>query len=358
MKILDVYILKKYLSTFVFVVVIVIAVVMVIDYTEKNEDFISKHVPLRSIAVDYYLNFIPYVANLLSPLLIFISTVFVTARLASRTEIIAILASGVNLFRILVPYLLGSGILAVMVFYMNGWVIPKANHQRHQFENQYVRGKFFFDKRNVHFKVSPQSYVYLESYNNSINCGYTVSIETIVDGKVLDKISAARMLWLNDKGKWRLEYWRKHSFDGMNETMQKGDFLDTSIHLKPADFETQHMLYEQLTLDQLNAHIQLLSERGAENIEPYLVEKYERFAYPFAIIILTIIGVIVSARKSRQGVGAQIALGFVLAFVYILFLLVGRSLANVGGLSPAMTAWIPNGVFALIGAVMYFRLPK
>jgi len=356
--IIDGYILKKYLTTFVFVVVIIITVILVIDYTEKNEDFLTKNVPLREIFVSYYLNFIPYLVNILSPLLVFIATVFVTARLASRTEIIAILSSGTSFLRILRPYLMGSLIIAILTFYMYGWVIPRASRIRHGFENVYVRGQYFFDKRNVHIKVSPTSYVYMESYNNTINCGYQFTIETIDNGKVIDKLSASRILWVPDKQKWRIEFWKKHTFNGIHELESRGDILDTAINLSPKDFETQHMLYEQMTIDELNDHVALLTARGAEGVEPYLIEKYTRITYPFSIIILTIIGVIVSSRKSREGVGLQIALGFALAFLYIIFMIIGQSISKDGSIDPIITAWVPNIIFSFIGLIMYFRVPK
>lgn len=358
LKILDRYILKKYLTTFVFVVMVIITVILVIDYTEKNEDFIRKNAPLQKIIFEYYLNLAPYFINQLSPLLVFIATVFVTARLAARTEIVAILSAGVSYVRILKPYFLGSIVIGILTFYMYGWVIPKASRIRHGFENQYVRGQFFFDKRNVHIKVAPKSYIYMESYNNTIHSGYQFTLETIDSGRVIDKISCSRIVWNPEKQKWRLEFWQKHTFNGKTETETRGDYLDTTINLSPKDFETQHMLYEQLTIDELNAQIELLKERGAEGIEPYMIEKYERYTYPFAIVILTIIGVIVSSRKSREGVGFQIAFGFLLAFVYIIFLIIGRSMANTGGIHPSVSAWIPNAVFAFIGLLLYFRVPK
>lgn len=358
LKIIDRYILRQYLSSFVFTVILLVAVICVIDYTEKNEDFIAKNVPAKDIFWMYYVNFIPYLIDMLSPLMVFIATVFVTARLASRTEIIAILSAGTSYLRLLVPYLLGSVIIAVAIFYMHGWVIPRANKVRHEFEGKYIRGQFFYDKRNIHLKVAPTSYVYMESYNNTINCGYQFTIETIDSGRVKDKISASRIIWRPENQKWRIEFWTKHTFNGAKETQTKGEYLDTTLSLLPKDFETQHLLNEQLTIDELNEHIVKLKERGAENIEPYLIEKYERYTYPFAIIILTIIGMVVASRKTREGIGLQIALGFVLAFIYIIAIIISRSIANAGNIPPEIASWIPNILFSIIGFIMYFRVPK
>jgi lipopolysaccharide export system permease protein len=357
-KIIDRYILKKYLSTFLFVMLMLTTVICVIDYTEKNEDFLSKNIPLKEVFITYYLNFIPYIANLIAPILVFIATVFVTAQLAARTEIIAIINAGVSLIRLLVPYIFGSILIAVSIYYLYGWVIPRASRIRHGFENKYVRQQYFFDKRNVHIKVNPTSYIYIESYNNTIRTGYQFTIETIEGNRLTSKISSPVIYWQDSLKKWRIENYSVHTFTGDKETITKGTKLDTMLNLSPKDFETQHMLYEQLTMDELDEQVKLLTERGAEGVEPYLVEKYARQTYPFAIIILTIIGVIVSARKSREGVGLQVAFGFLLAFIYILLAYIGRSIASTGDISPLLASWLPNILFALIGLVMYFRVPK
>jgi lipopolysaccharide export system permease protein len=358
LKILDRYILKQYLVSFVFVVVLLVAVICVIDYTEKNENFLTKNVSAREIFLVYYANFIPYLVNILSPLIVFITTVFVTARLASRTEIIAILSSGTSFVRILKPYLIGSMMISIVIFYMHGYLIPRANKIRHQFENTYIRSQYYYDERNIHIKIAPNTFLYMESYNNTINCGYQVTLEYIDSGRVKEKLSASRLIWDKDLEKWRLEFWTRHTFEGLYETQSRGDRMDTVLNIHPSDFATQHLMNEQLTIDELDMHIKKLKDRGAENVEPYLIEKYERYTYPFAIIILSIIGVIVASRKTREGIGLQIALGFLLAFVYIITIIVSRSVANTGNLPPELSAWVPNIIFGVIGIIMYFRVPK
>ncbi|RAU83574.1 LptF/LptG family permease [Pontibacter arcticus] len=358
MKLLDKYILKKFLTTFVFVVLILVAVILVIDFTEKNDDFIKHNIAVSEIIFDYYFNLIPYYVNILSPITVFIATVFVTAKLASHTEIVAILSSGVSFRRLLVPYLIGSSLIAIVIFGLIGWVIPNANKVSVAFQVKYVKGPFVFDGRNVHMKIAPNTFAYMESYNNSAHVGYSFAIETIEGTTLKSKFTSPSVTWDPKKEKWHVDSYVLRTFDGEKETITKGGALDTTLNLRPKDFESTYKLEQTLTLNELNDFIQEKKDRGADDIEVYLIEKYERFSYPFAIIILTIIGVIVSARKARGGVGIQIALGFFLAFVFIIFVITSRSLAQVGDIPPQVAAWIPSIVFTGIGFLLYRYVPR
>jgi lipopolysaccharide export system permease protein len=360
MKLLDKYILKKFLTTFFFVVMILVSVICVIDFTEKNDDFIKTQPPASAIIVDYYLNLFPYWANMLSPITVFIATVFVTAKLAAHTEIIAILSSGVSFRRLMVPYVIGAALIGLMTFGLIGWVIPNANKTRVAFELKYIKNPFYFSDRNIHIKVAPRTYVYMESYSNQSNVGYQFTMEDIDinNTKMSRKLSAERVSWQPEKENWKIENYTLRTFNGMNETISHGQSLDTIINLSPKDFSNTYGLNETLTLTELQNFINELRERGADNVETYLIEKYERFTYPFAIVILTIIGVILSARKARGGTGGQIALGFALAFVYILFVIVSRSLAQGGGMDPLMATWMPNTIFSFVGLILYKTVPR
>lgn len=358
MKILDKYILKKFLTTFFFVVLILVSVICVIDFTEKNDDFIKSNPPFKAIVVDYYMNLFPYWANMLSPITVFIATVFVTAKLAAHTEIVAILSSGVSFRRLMVPYIIGSAMIGLMTFGLIGWVIPNANKTRVAFELQYIKNPFYFSDRNIHIKVAPRTYVYMESYSNHNNVGYQFTMEDIANTQMRKKLSAERISWQPETETWKVENYILRTFDGMKETIQYGHSLDTTINLYPKDFSSTHGLHETLTLSELQDFINELRERGADNVETYLIERNERFTYPFAIVILTIIGVILSARKSRGGTGGQIALGFTLAFIYILFVIISRSLAQGGSMEPILASWLPNIIFACIGVILYKTVPR
>jgi lipopolysaccharide export system permease protein len=358
MKILDYYILKKFLKTYVFAVFLIVLIVMVIDYTEKIDDFIRKEAPMRAIIFDYYLNFIPYWANYISPLMVFIATVFFTANLAAKTEIIAILSSGVSFTRLMRPYLIGSSMIAVGTFFMIGWVVPNANKIRVPFEHQYINGTYFFDKRDVHIKIAPEVYAYIESYDNNTNTGYRFSLERITNNEIREKLMSDRITWDTTRKKWTIHDYRIRTMVPGKTGIVFGTKIDTSLNLLPKDFQNKHLLHETFTLPELERHIELVRSRGADGIEVFLIEKYLRFANPISVIILTIIGFLVSARKSRGGVGFQIALGFSLAFIYILFFMMSKGIAEGGGMPPLLAVWLPNIVFGGIGVGLYYTLPR
>lgn len=358
LRLLDKYVLGKLLTTFFFTVVTLVLVICVIDFTEKNDDFIKHDLGAWMIIRDYYLNLFPYYANLLSPITVFIATVLVTARLAARTEIVAILASGVSFRRFLLPYILGGGLIGVAIFGLIGWVIPLANKPRVAFERKYVKNPYRFQGRNVHIRIGPNDYAFLESYDNSSNVGYRFAIETIEGTLLKRRMSAEAISWDTTRKVWRLTPQTVRTIRNGKERLRVYPARDTTLNLFPKDFASTFKLQETMTTPELNAFIQEKINRGADDTEIYLVEKYERQAYPFAIVILTVIGVIMSARKSRNGVGGQIALGFVLAFIYIGFVILSRNLALVGGIPPALSAWVPNIVFSTIGLVLYRFIPR
>lgn len=359
MKILDLYILKKFLKTYIFAVLIIVTIIMVIDYTEKIDNFISNHATVRVVLVDYYLNFIPYWANYISPLMVFIATVFFTAGLAARTEIIAILSTGVSFLRLMRPYLIGSSIIAIITFFMVAWVIPIANKTRIAFERKYVIGGYYFNGRDVHIKIGPDLYAYMESYDNVGNTGYRFTLEKMAGNKLDTKLISDHIGWDSTRRKWTIYDYRIRKFlENGKEKLSYGAKIDTTLNLTPKDFDSKYQLHETLTLTELNAFIARLETRGADGIEVYLVEKYVRFANPFSIIILTMIGLIVSARKSRGGVGFQIALGFLLAFVYIMFFMMSKGMAESGTMPPMLAVWLPNIIFGGIGVIMYYTVPR
>lgn len=357
MKILDWYILKKFLTAFVFVVFIVIAITVVIDITEKNEHFIRHSLSVREI-IDYYLVYIPFVINMITPITIFIATVFITSKMAGHTEIIAILSGGVSFRRMMVPYLIGASLVAGVSFYFTGWVIPDANKKRIAFELAYLKKPYYFDERNIHMKVDHHSYVYMESYNNISNTGYKFTIETIKDGQLLEKFQARTIKWDTAKNAWTLKDWNLRKFNCFHEEVSMGSEKDTVIFLHPKDFESTHGLHETLTMNELQDYINLLKERGAENVAIYEIEKYIRYMSPFASLILTFIGLIVSARKTRGGTGFQIALGFTIAFIFIICYIMARSVAQVGSINPMLGVWIPNIIFSIVGLIMYKTVPR
>lgn len=357
MRIIDRYILKKFLSTFLFVVFLLVSVVTVIDFTEKNDDFL-KHKLTTVEVIAYYIDFLPYVASLITPITVFIAVVFVTSKMAGQTEIIAILSSGVSFRRMLLPYFIGAFLIAGISFFLNGWVIPNANKDRIAFELKYVKSPFYNDEKNIHIKVAPELYAYMERYNNHSNVGYRFTLEKIKGNEMQEKLSAPRIEWDSTASKWKLKNWELHKFDGLQESITKGNEMDTTLNIHPKDFSSTYGLYETLTLTELDEHIELLRERGGNDVSLYKVEKYIRYMSPFTAIILTFIGVIMSARKSRGGSGFQIALGFAIAFLFIIFFIFARSIAEANSMDPMLAVWMPNIIFSIVGIVLYNTVPR
>ncbi|MCS6832952.1 MAG: LptF/LptG family permease, partial [Flammeovirgaceae bacterium] len=333
-------------------------VICVVDYTEKSDDFIKAKVSLHEILHDYYLNYFIFMANSLSPISLFIAVVFITARMASHTEIIAIHNAGVSFFRFFLPYLIGALMVGIFSFFMVGWIIPNASKTKVAFELKYLRSPFYFDDRNIHLKADDSTYVYMESYNNNVNTGYRFTMERIVGNTLKSKISADRIEWDTLKKVWHTDRYRLHIYDGEKEIVRQYFNLDTSFNVTPKYFESQYKLHETLTFPELETHIQEEIRRGVRNVNLFLNEKYERYAYPFAALILTFMGVIVSARKSRKGSGGQIALGFFLACVFVLSVVMSRTIAEKTNIDPMISAWIPNLTFLTISIIMFFTLPR
>jgi lipopolysaccharide export system permease protein len=357
MKILDRFILKKFLTSYAFVIFIIEIVVVLVHFTDHNENYIKNELTAAQI-LGYYLDYIPYVANMISPITVFITVVFMTSRLAQHSEIIAILSSGVSFQRLMRPYMMGALIIAGLSFYLGGWVIPNGNKERVAFELEFIKGTYRFNERNIHIKIAPTTLLYLQSYNVGSNVGYKPTLETIENGVMTTKLEATRMEWQKKTEKWRLRDWKKRQIEGMEEIFSAGSSLDTTLRIHPKDFESDYSRFETLTMNELYSYLDELKMRGSDNIETYEIEKYVRYTAPFAALILTFIGLGVSARKARGGAGFQIALGFLLAFIYIIFFIFSRTSAEAGSIAPVIAIWIPNIIFTIIGLLIYKTVPR
>jgi lipopolysaccharide export system permease protein len=375
LKLLDLYILKRFLSTFVFVVVILLAIISIIDLTEKMDKYAKAQLSTVEI-LGYYKDFIPWIGSLITPITIFIATVYVCARMAGHSEIIAILSSGISFKRMLVPYFLGSFVVAAVSFVLNGWIIPNSNKTRLAFELQYLQNKFYYDKRNIHLQVAPRTYLYMQSYQNISKTGYHFTLEHFDHNRLIEKLTANKIAWDSLKQKWTLYDWRMKRVDSVFEATPNtptpgvivsaareapekiGGTLDTALVIRPKEFESDYRKYDGMTLNELNDYIRTLRERGSAGVEVYEVEKYTRYASTFTIFILVFMGVIVSSKKSRGGTGLQIALGFLLSFIFIIFFMLFRTFAETGSMPPQISVWVPNIVFALIALGMYKYVPR
>ncbi|UXX77809.1 LptF/LptG family permease [Reichenbachiella carrageenanivorans] len=358
MKLLDKYILSKFLKTYVFVVGLLVIVIMVIDFTEKNEKYIKNDVPADAI-IQYYLAFAPWIANLISPITVFITTVLVTSGMAVKTEIVAILSGGVSFRRMLVPYLMGACMIAVLSFYVNGWLIPDSNKYRIGFEIEYLKKPFYFNERDIHLKIADDDYIYIQRYNNRTESAYRVTLEKIVDNELKAKLFAKKMTWDDSLSTWRFRDWELRNINKFGEVITRGEDLDSAVNISPSDFDTKYQLNATMNMGELEDYIALLKSRGSSEVGLYEIEKYIRYMLPFTAIILTLMGVSVSAEKStRGGAGFKIALGFVIAFVFILLFVLVKAIAEAGSMHPILAIWIPNIVGLIAALVMYRFVPK
>jgi lipopolysaccharide export system permease protein len=378
MKLLDKYILKRFLTTFFFVVLILLAVITVIDLTDKMDKFAKAGVSSGQITL-YYIDYLYWIGSMITPITIFIATVYVCAQMAGRTEVIAILSAGVSFKRFLVPFFVGASIVAAITFVLTGWIIPNSNKKRLAFEVQYLKTKFYFDKRNLHIQVAPNVYLYLQSYNNTSHIGYHFSIEKFEGKRLVEKLTANRIEWDTTKQKWTLKDYQIRKIDRIFETASRpesvpgmetskralsrdslvtGVSMDTALVIHPKEFESDYRKFDGMTLPELDRYIDTLKARGSAGVEAYEVEKYSRYTLPFTIFILVFMGVIVSSRKSRGGTGLQIALGFALSFIFILFFTLFRTYAEAGAAPAWIAVWIPNIIFGCISIFMYKFVPR
>lgn len=357
-KKIDLYITKKFLGTFLYAILLIISITIVFDISEKIDDFLGKHAPLSEIIFSYYLNFIPYFVNLFSPLFTFIAVIFFTSKMASNTEIIAILSSGVSFRRLLRPYLVSSLILALLSFALSNFIIPPANEKRQTFENIYIKNPRHYIERNWHFQISPGNYVYMESFNPQNNTGYQFTLEKTKDSKMYYKMKAEKISWDSIKQSWLIENFSVRTFDKTNEKLTYGSKLDTVFRLSPKDFERKVTDVETMNFFQLRKFIDEEEMKGSENIKFYIVEKHKRIAFPFATVVLTLIGVSLSSRKLRGGIGGHLGIGIGISFTFLLFMQITTVFSTNGNLPAFIACWIPNILFGILGLYLLKTAPK
>lgn len=355
MKLLDKYIIKKFLGTFVFSMSLIILIVVVFDISEKIDDFVGKEAPLKAIIFDFYFNYIPYIVNLFVHLFTFIAVIFFTSQMASRTEIVAILSSGISYRRFLFPYMLSATVIASLSLYLNNYVIPHATQKRIAFEDKYIRDEYHNNDRNIHKQISPGNYIYMERFNSDENTGYKFSIEKFSKGKLFYKLMAENIRWDSVKSNWTINNYYIRYIDGMDEYIKKGIKTDTTLAFTPKEFGRKDNTVETMDYDELTAYIESERLKGADNIESYEIVNYRRFAFPFATFILTLIGVSIASRKIRGGIGMHIGLGIAISFTFIMLMQISTTFAAGGLVSPLIAVWIPNILFSFLA---WFLLSK
>ena len=361
LKRIDRYIIKKFLSTYIFLIAIVILIAIIFDYNEKIDKFTQSHVSFERIIFDYYLNFIPYFSNLFSPLFVFIAVIFFTSKLAGNSEIIAMKSTGMSFRRLLRPYMIAAGLIAITTFLLGAYVIPRGNVQRVEFDNTYKKKKKSTIAENVQMQVDTGVVAYITHFDNESKSGYGFSLDKFIDKKLISHLTAQNIQYdtLSDRRySWTLHMYRIRTLKGMRETITSGEKLDTIVMMEPSDFFYVKNQQETMTLPQLNEFIHKQKLRGAPNISTFEVEYHKRFAMPFAAFILTIIGVSLSSQKRKGGMGFSLGIGLALSFGYILFQTISATFATNAGFPAMLAVWIPNIVFAIIAYILYQRTPE
>ena len=359
LKKIDIYIIKKFLGTFFFTLLLIICVVIVFDISEKLEDFIEREAPLKAIAFDYYMNFIPYFANMFSPLFIFISVIFFTSKMASNSEIVAILSGGVSFSRMLRPYMICALVLASLSFYLNNFLIPDANKKRLAFEEVYYRNKLRNFSQDIHMKIDDRTFIYMSNFVIDLNLGNNFSIERFDEqGDLEYKLLSDNVKWDTTTNQWSITNYVERRIDGLNETITKGVRKDTTINLRPEEFKRRNSFVLTMDYFELNDFIAEQKNKGSQQVVNYELEKHQRGAYPFATFILTIIGVSLSSRKVRGGIGLHIGLGLLISFSYILFMQVSSTFAINSGFPAIIAVWIPNFLYGILALYLLKKAPK
>ncbi len=359
-RILDRYITKKFITTFFAAILLIIGIVIIFDISEKIDDFVANEAPLKAVVFDYYVNFVPYFMNMFSPLFVFITVIFFTSKMAGDSEIIAILSGGVSFHRMMVPYMVSAAFLALFSLCLSMFVIPHANAVRGEFEAQYIKGKSkTITGRNTHYQISPGEFVFVESFSTWNNTAYKFTLEKIEDNKLVSKLSAETAVWDSTFNGWHLRKYFIRDYSGdLKDQIRSGAQIDTVINLTVTDFHMRKHTVETLSNKDLNELIETQKMRGDDNVKLSLIEKHTRISMPFSAFILTIMGVSISSKKRRGGIGWNVGIGIGLAFTYILFQRFSQMFVHTGALPPGLAMWVPNIIYAFIAAFLYKIAPK
>jgi len=357
-KIIDRYIIKKFLGTFFYSIILIISIAIVFDFAERLDDFIDKKAPFHKIIFEYYLNFIPYFTNLFTSLFVFISVIFFTSKMAQNTEIIAILSNGVSFRRLMWPYFISALIIAILSFLLANFVIPYSTQKKLEFEFQYIRNPYRNDEVNIHRQIEPGLFVYIDNYSVETDIAYRFSLEKFVEGKMVSKLMTDYAQWDSVVGKWKLYNCYSRTFAPDHDSLVAFPQLDTLLKLKPEDFKRRIEIVEAMDYTRLNNYIEEQKMEGSENIEAYLVQKYQRMVNPLSIFVLTLIGLSVSSRKVRGGIGMHLGLGLFISFSYILFLQISTNMAIGGTLNPILGVSIPTIIYFIVSLILYRMTPK
>ena len=358
---LDWYIIRKFIGTYIFSIVLIISIALVFDFNENLSKFTKYHAPWRAIVFDYYANFIPYYSNLFSPLFVFIAVIFFTSKLAGNSEIIAMLSSGVSFRRLMRPYMISCVLIASVTFYLNSFVIPHGTVIRQNFESLYRNSKKNTSAENVQLQVGKGTVAYIQHYDDHYKRGYGFSLDKFEGKKLVSHMTAMEIQYdtiADAKYHWKATNWKTRTLVGLRERIVTGDVKDTVILMEPTDLVYSKGQQETFTSPELLDYISKQTSRGSGNVVQYEVEFHKRIAMSFSSFILTIIGLSLSARKRKGGMGLYLGIGLGLSFGYIMLQTVSSTFAINAGKPPVLAAWIPNLIFAFIAYFCYRHAPR
>lgn len=358
LTIIDRYIIGKYIGTFLYTMAIFTVVAVIFDVSERIDDFMKYKAPLSKIVFEYYAGFIPFYLNFLSPLINFIAVIFFTAKMANQTEIVPILSGGMSFNRFLRPYFISATIIFFITLAFNIYIIPRTNKLKVDFENIYVKPLDNNTKLSTHMQIDPNSYVFVESFDNDRKVGYNFILEIFDEKELKEVLIADRISWDSLNTKWQIHNYSTRTIDSLSETMTKGDLKDTTLDMSPRDFEIYDNLFTAMSHGELNSRIEKEETRGTGYMVNLKLEKYKRYIYPFSAFVLTLMGVALSSRRARGGIGLSLGVGIALSFTYILFIQFATMFSLKGGLSPLIATLIPNFIFGAIAIVLIIKAPK
>lgn len=361
MKKLDWYIFKRFIVTFLYSLMILTIITIVVDLSEKADDFVKSGLNFQQIIMQYYVGFIPHMVALIFPLFVFISVIFFTSKMAGKSEIIAILASGTSFRRLMLPYWLGAGVLSITLWLSNRYLLPNANRIFSVFQVKYIDGPNYNannQSSSIYFRVDSNRYAQVSNFDTTSKMGYSFVLQRIVNNKLTDNIRADRLEWDTARQKWRLINAIQRKIIGLDEDVTMKDTIFMPFNFKPQDVKKDEYTKDKLTTPELNKFIALQQIRGTESINDLLVERYRRTATPISVILLTFMGVSIASRKVRGGMGFHLALGFILALVFIFTDRFSTMFSTKGDFPPMLATWLPNIIFTFVAIFLYRRAPK
>ena len=363
-KKLDRYIISKYLTTFFFCLLLLTAIVVVVDVSEHTDDFVKSKLPVSKIITDFYFGFIPRIDAMLFPLFVFISVIFFTSKMATRSEVIAILSSGVSYRRFLLPYIIGGVFLSVLLWLGYQYVVPKANKKWGDFEKKYIDPNFgnangnTTYKQYLYFRNDSNTYIGIRGYDTISKIGNGFFVQRFSNNKLLYNLRADNFSWDTTTKKWKLANVMERTLNGITENVKRYPELQMTYNFKPVDLRKDEYLKDQMQTPALDQFIKQERLRGSEGLSSLLVERYNRDAIPASVLILTIIGVVLASRKVRGGSGLHLAMGVIISVLYILFSRFSVVFATKGNFTPLLAAWLPNIIFGILAFYLYKRAPK